>query len=181
MSKAIVTIFLVLLVPALLCAQTVEIKGRVIDASTKEALVGATVSIQGTTMGASTDAQGNYTIANVPPGSYTFRFGFVGYVSTQRVAAVRGEQGLVIDVALVPTTVEAGEVVVERNRARERETPVAFTNVNKMDIEEKIHGQDAPLLYQGHPRGLLPIRPTASATANPRCSSAGSARTTCRC
>jgi outer membrane receptor protein involved in Fe transport len=151
MSKAIATISLILLVPALLCAQTVEIKGRVVDASTKEALVGATVSIQGTTMGASTDAQGNYTIPNVSPGSYTFRFGFVGYVSTQRVATVRGEQGLVIDVALVPTTVEAGEVVVERNRARERETPVAFSDVGKMQIEEKIHGQDAPLLTKGLP------------------------------
>ncbi|MBP1690874.1 MAG: TonB-dependent receptor, partial [Bacteroidetes bacterium] len=32
-----------------------------------------------------------------------------------------------------------------------RETPVAFSNIEKMDIEQKIHGQDAPLLVQGTP------------------------------
>ena len=47
--------------------------------------------------------------------------------------------------------IEAGEVVIEVNRAKERETPVAFSNIEKMDIEQKIHGQDAPLLVQGTP------------------------------
>jgi ABC-2 type transport system permease protein len=41
--------------------------------------------------------------------------------------------------------------VAEANRARDRETPVAFSDVDAMAIEQKISGQDAPMLVQGIP------------------------------
>jgi len=58
---------------------TGKIAGTVKDASTNEPLVGATVIVQGTNLGASTDLSGRYFIINVPPGIYTVRATAVGY------------------------------------------------------------------------------------------------------
>jgi outer membrane receptor protein involved in Fe transport len=150
MTRLLTTAFLVLLLPTILLAQNSEIRGRLTDASTNEPLVGATVTLVGTTMGASSDASGSFVIANIPTGSYTLRVAYVGYVSAERRITL-GAEVLSLAVALNPTVIESGEVVVEVNRARDRETPVAFTDIGKMAIEQKMHGQDAPLLAQGTP------------------------------
>ncbi|MEX2116156.1 MAG: TonB-dependent receptor [Bacteroidota bacterium] len=52
---------------------------------------------------------------------------------------------------MTQTVLQYGEVIVEVNRARDRETPVAFTDIGKDRIDERIHGQDAPLLLRGTP------------------------------
>ena len=60
-------------------ATTGKITGVITDAQTGEPLVGATVIVDGTNLGASTDPDGKYTILNVPVGSYTLRISSVGY------------------------------------------------------------------------------------------------------
>ena len=45
------------------------IKGVITDAKTHETIVGANVILQGTTMGASSDLDGNYEIKNIPEAS----------------------------------------------------------------------------------------------------------------
>jgi outer membrane receptor protein involved in Fe transport len=144
------TTFLVLLIVQSYAFSQGEIRGRLTDAEGKGPLVGATVSIVGTKLGAVSDASGNYTIPNVAAGQYTVRAAYVGYITGQRRVTVASDP-VTADFSLTQTTIEAGEVVVEVNRAKERETPVAFSNIEKMDIEQKIHGQDAPLLVQGTP------------------------------
>ena len=145
-----ITAFLVLLLVQSFAFSQGEIRGRLTDAEGKGPLVGATISLVGTRMGAVSDVDGNYTVASVPAGQYTVRIAYVGFIPVQRRVTVANSP-VTIDVALDPTMIQAGEVIVEVNRARERETPVAFSNIEKMDIEQKIHGQDAPLLVQGTP------------------------------
>lgn len=60
-------------------ATTGKITGVITDEQTKEPLVGVSVQVVGTTMGAMTDAKGQYTIQNVPVGAYTLRVSIVGY------------------------------------------------------------------------------------------------------
>ena len=82
MRKFSLTLVLLMIVPCLMfAAGTGKIKGKVVDKNTKEALVGATVAVTGTSLGASTDVEGNYTILNVPTGGYTLRASYVGYQS----------------------------------------------------------------------------------------------------
>ena len=150
MLRKISTLLMLMLVPAYMFAQTGEIHGRMSDAQTRGPLIGATVTLVGTRMGALTDANGDYSIKNVPTRQYTLRAAYVGYITIERTVTV-GADPMTLDLALDPTVIESGEVLVERNRARERETPVAFTNVGKMEIEQKIHGQDAPMLIKGTP------------------------------
>ncbi|MCL5020652.1 MAG: carboxypeptidase-like regulatory domain-containing protein [Bacteroidetes bacterium] len=47
-----------------------SIEGSVKDSQTGEPLPGATVLLVGTSMGAATDLNGNFTIRDVPPGEY---------------------------------------------------------------------------------------------------------------
>lgn len=72
--------------------------GRIIDEA-GQPLVGATVLLQGTTRGASTDASGGYSF-EVPLGLNTFVFGYSGY--QDEVAQSRDGQPLTV--TLLPTT-----------------------------------------------------------------------------
>jgi outer membrane receptor protein involved in Fe transport len=58
-----------------------KISGRVTDASTGEAIPGANVIIEGTSMGAATNLEGEYFILNVPPGEYSVKASIIGYQS----------------------------------------------------------------------------------------------------
>lgn len=58
---------------------TGKIAGVIKDASSGEPLVGATVQIEGTTLGAASDIDGSYFIINVPPGAYTVRAYAIGH------------------------------------------------------------------------------------------------------
>ena len=143
-------LMLLVLWPVFALAQQGEIRGKLIDSKTGDPLVGATITLTGTRIGGVSDATGNYVVSNVPAGRYVVRAAFVGYVNAQKSVTV--ETGTVtLNFTLEPTVIQAGEVIIEANRAKERETPVAFSDVSKMTIQEKIHGQDAPLLTQSVP------------------------------
>ncbi len=58
---------------------TGKISGIIIDADTKEVLPGANVQIVGTSMGASTNLDGEFFILNIPPGDYSVRISMMGY------------------------------------------------------------------------------------------------------
>lgn len=58
---------------------TGKLRGKVTDKQTGEPLVGASVLIEGTMFGASTDANGVYIILNIQPGSYKLKASYLGY------------------------------------------------------------------------------------------------------
>ena len=68
-----VLLFLVaLLVTTLISAQVPTVTGTIIDESTNETLIGASIVVKGTTRGAITGLDGNYTIAVSPGGNPCF-------------------------------------------------------------------------------------------------------------
>ena len=64
-------------------ATTGKITGVLTDAENQQPLVGVTVTVQGTSMGAITDVDGRYTILNVPVGTYSVKFSAIGYQSVE--------------------------------------------------------------------------------------------------
>ncbi len=75
--------------PVLVMADT--LKGRILDADTQEGLFGATIQVEGTSVGAVADIDGNYELAGLSAGQYTLVIRYVGY-EDQRIEkfAVRG-------------------------------------------------------------------------------------------
>lgn len=63
----------------MLAGNTGKLTGRVLDARTGDPLPGANVLLEGTTLGAMSDADGRYVILNIPPGQYTAAASFIGY------------------------------------------------------------------------------------------------------
>jgi outer membrane receptor protein involved in Fe transport len=126
-----------------------SVKGIVTDSETGDPLVGANIVVMGTTMGTTTDEDGFFLLQNIPDGDYSLGFSYVGYKDHVENISLSGSANL--EIALTPTVYRGKEVIVEVNRARERETPVAFTNVSSQEIDQVINGQDAPLLIEGTP------------------------------
>lgn len=102
MKKLISLLFILLSIGA--AAQT-KVSGTVTDAATGETLIGASVYIEGTSVGAATDFDGRYEIS-VPDGKRLV-FEYIGYKTV--TAAVTGST---MDVALEPDTNFLDEVVV---------------------------------------------------------------------
>ena len=94
-------------------AQNGSIAGQVLDLKSSETIIGANVVIQGTTVGAATDIEGNFTINNVKPGTYTIVVSFVTY-KTQIIPDVAVESGskTSLQITLAEDVAELQEVVV---------------------------------------------------------------------
>lgn len=87
--------------------QQVSVRGIVTDATTGQVMPGVNVVIVGTTIGAITEANGNFSL-QVPNTSATLQFSFIGYVPQN--VALNGRTSL--NVALVSDVAQLSEVVV---------------------------------------------------------------------
>lgn len=91
LRKLVLALVAVTLLPLALYAQDGKIRGTVKDRESGEPLIGANILVEGTSLGASSDVNGEYIILSVPPGVYTLRVSLVGYaqltVSNVRVSA----------------------------------------------------------------------------------------------
>jgi len=86
LNKVVVVVLLLLLIPCLVFASegtTGKLSGRVFDKASGEPLPGVNVIIEGTTLGAATDMNGNYFINNIPAGTYTITASYIGYEKIQ--------------------------------------------------------------------------------------------------
>jgi outer membrane receptor for ferrienterochelin and colicin len=96
---------------------TGKLTGVVKDAQTGEPLIGATVVLQGTKLGAKTNFDGEYTILNIPPGQYSLRVTYVGYQSkTIEKITIRVDLTTRVDIELSSQSVQVQEVVVSAER-----------------------------------------------------------------
>lgn len=96
-------------------------RGRVTDAQNGAALPGVSVAVEGTNTGASTDADGNFTLP-LQPGSYSLRVSFIGYATQTVTAQVNGTDFATVNVALREETSSLSEVVVIGSRSTQTRT-----------------------------------------------------------
>lgn len=89
--------FLLTLSPCFAIAQNATIRGLVTDQTNNEELVGASIFLQGTTTGASTNLDGRYEIKNIPPGTYTLVARYISY-KEQQFHDVRLQAGQVLEI-----------------------------------------------------------------------------------
>ncbi len=94
-----------------------RITGTVKDAKSGENLVGVNVVVQGTSLGAATDINGQYFIVNVPVGTYNLKVSMIGY-KTQIITGVVVSLDRVTqeDISMEPSVIEAQAVVVTAKR-----------------------------------------------------------------
>ena len=95
-------------------AQSGKISGTVTDAATGNPLPGVNVVIVGTQQGATTNAQGFYSILNVSPGTYDVRASFVGFAPVVKEGVrVNIDLTSTVNFALQEQTEQLEEVTVQ--------------------------------------------------------------------
>ena len=149
--KKLLILSLILLLPLALFAQRGTIAGKVTDSNTGDELIGANVIIKGTSIGAASGMNGAYKISTVPPGSYTLRATFMGYKMAEKDVQVTAGQEVTVDFGLNEDVIYGEAIGIIADRAKERETPVAFTNVSKQDMVQRLGSQDIPLVLNTTP------------------------------
>ena len=100
------------LVPLSAQAQTGNVTGSVVAATTGQPINGTQVSIVGTTQGALSNANGRFLVTNVTAGTVTVRVNYVGYgTQTQEVTVTSGGTALA-EFRLEISAVSLDEIVV---------------------------------------------------------------------
>jgi len=124
-------VFLLLILSSVsLMAQTGKVRGKITDAKTGEALVGATVMIKGSNIGTVSDLDGNYTLKHLKPGNYTLVFRYVSF--NPKVVTdinVKGKGVVILNIPLQPASLGLKEVEV-RAKALKR-TEAAMLTIQK--------------------------------------------------
>ncbi len=90
-----------------------KLVGKITDAESSEPLIGVNVILEGTSIGAATDINGNYSILNIPPGKYNVKASMVGYTSViQKDVELFIDRTTTIDFKLPLASVQLNQVVV---------------------------------------------------------------------
>jgi hypothetical protein len=103
--------FMGLLAPAALAQQTGTIQGTITNQETGKPVVGANVFIQTISKGAATNAKGNFTIQNVPYGTYKLRISFIGY-TTKNITVAVNKPTVTVSAAITKSTAELNNIVI---------------------------------------------------------------------
>ncbi|MBT4479332.1 MAG: TonB-dependent receptor plug domain-containing protein, partial [Flavobacteriales bacterium] len=139
-----------LLIPSIFAtityAQNTTINGSVIDANTGESLIGASV-VYGKGMGVAADYDGNF-VFSVPSGDRKITVSYVGYQQESKSIKAEGKS-VTVKFKLKP--IQLSEIHIVGDVAKDRETPVAFTNVSLKKVNEELASQDIPMILNSTP------------------------------
>ncbi|MQA89200.1 MAG: TonB-dependent receptor plug domain-containing protein [Gemmatimonas sp.] len=141
-------------VPGAMAQASSTIAGRVTTAEGAPAAVAQIVitnTVSGAQTGAVTSEDGQYSI-ELQPGTYNVQTSLIGYAPQFR-EQVRVEAGesLAIDFALVLEAVSLAGLEVTASRAVERQTPVAYSEIPKVQIQNQLGSRDLPLVLNTAP------------------------------
>ena len=142
MSRITLLLAILLFSPLGLFAQTMVVNGVVVD-EMGEPVIGANAYVKGTTIGAITDIDGNFSLTGVPVGA-TIGFSFVGYIPQELPARMKMNVVLVEDKKLLEDVVVVGYGVQKKSVVT-----AAIAKVSSEDLEGK-----APVRIDNALKGL---------------------------
>jgi len=114
-----------------------QIKGTVIDKSTRQPLEFVNVLVVGLGIGASTDSNGNFTITQVPPGIYRLQASFLGYKTALTPEYRVNHVTPYVQIELEEENTSLNEVVVTASPFQKVvESPVSLRVIGLQEIEK---------------------------------------------
>ena len=152
MRKYLLSLFISIFTFCLAFAQVANaqtrITGKIVDADTKDPLVGAGVLIKGTSKATSAGLDGTFKIDVSGTDNPVLVFTYIGYVTKE--VPISGGTNLG-DVDLKSSATGMSEVVITGDVAIDRKTPVAATTIGQQFIDEHLGNGEIPDLLMGVP------------------------------
>ncbi|MBI2967502.1 MAG: TonB-dependent receptor [Bacteroidetes bacterium] len=146
MLKDIIFLIFIILITSPAFSQQGVIKGTVTDKNTGETLINANV-LFGEGKGVTTDMDGNFSI-EVPNGEYSLTISYIGFKTNSRKVTVNDN---IVTVNFALEGITLSEVQVVADVARTRETPVAFSTIPVLKIQEELASRDIPMILNATP------------------------------
>ncbi|MEQ3663212.1 MULTISPECIES: TonB-dependent receptor [unclassified Olleya] len=125
-------------------SQNGSISGTLTDKEfNDEPLAFANILIKGTTIGTTSDDNGQYQITDLKPGAYNIEFSFVGYQTQTIAATVEAGKTTTIDVAMGASAASLDEVILETvTTKRESETALLLDQKKAVEIKQSIGAEE---------------------------------------
>ena len=144
MNNRLITSLFAFMMPIFLMGQSVigNVSGE------GQPLVGANVVIEGTELGGVTDNNGNFLI-DVPAGEIQITASYIGY-KPETISVTVDDEVASINFLLETDALLLSDVEVLASRA-DKNTPVAYTNVSKEEMEVRLGSQDIPMILNTTP------------------------------
>jgi len=133
-TTRLLSILIVMLAfPSSLPAQDATVSGRVIDAETGEYILGATVIVEGESIGTSTNTYGFFSLT-LPTGERKLSWSFIGYATEKR--ELKLDRNRTMDIELRPNVIAVAAAEVEADRsAHTKSTEMGKANVGVETIK----------------------------------------------
>jgi outer membrane receptor for ferrienterochelin and colicins len=114
MKTKIITLLLVAFATITNAQNTLD--AMVVSAENKEALIGATLLLKGTTNGVSTNIEGAALLNNIPNGKQTIVVSYIGYEDKEVIYDFPQDGGVAHEIKLSADNTEIDEIIVEATR-----------------------------------------------------------------
>ncbi|MEP0711590.1 TonB-dependent receptor [Algoriphagus sp.] len=125
-----------------------SLSGKVLDAGSGEALVGASVWAENQGKGGVTDENGLFTINKLQAGVIELRVSYLGYGTVKQSLTLPYSGQL--SIKLQPKDLMTEEFIVSATRASQS-TPTTFQEISKEELAKRNLGQDIPILLNFTP------------------------------
>ncbi|MFY0672282.1 MAG: TonB-dependent receptor [Bacteroidia bacterium] len=156
-NKGVFTLGLIL-ISSFIYAQSTKVTGKVFNALNKEPLPEASVQLQGSTIGASTDEKGYFEIDDIVPGLYNFEIRYAGFETfIEYEVRTSSVKPVYFEVGLIPSVLSLGEVVVsDEARTHAVVTPLSVQQIGWSEMQRMPGAAlDLSRVIQSYP-GVLP-------------------------
>jgi len=123
-------------------SQSVKVYGSISNTLNNEPIPFANIIIEGTTIGATSDINGNYEILNLNAGAYNFKCSYIGFnTDIQSEIKVSSNKSLRLDFFLSENSELLGEVKVTGNTFNKTQaSPVSLRTINASEISKSAGG-----------------------------------------
>jgi len=144
--RKLILVILILFV-SIYAAFADTLMGQILSGENEKPIPSVVVKIRDLNLFAYTDDEGKFFFKDLKPGEYSVSIERIGFQKI--MAVIPTSQPNVIYLKIKPSLIEG--VSISATRAKERETPVTFTNLGKETIKEINYGQDIPMLMSEVP------------------------------
>ncbi len=135
----LLSVVFILVVISVSAQTTGRIAGKILDKKTGEELIGVTVLLEGTALGAVTDFEGKYNIVGVKPGTYNLVVSYVSY--NKKIISgveVKAKETTSLNISMEESSKQLTEVVVQAEFKKESANALLVQQKNATSVSSGV-------------------------------------------